>query len=78
MHVRRTLVCDFCGRAETERRVMVAAPNGAAICDDCIEGAVLAIKERLRERRAAISAAYADLGPMVSQVQMHAIFEESP
>ena len=29
--------CSFCGRPENQVRRMIAGPNGAYICDECID-----------------------------------------
>lgn len=38
--------CDFCGRwSDGIEGKLVKAPNGACICSDCVDLAVLAVKE---------------------------------
>lgn len=31
-----TMFCDFCGASQHDRKVLIAAPNMAAICEECI------------------------------------------
>ena len=29
--------CSFCGKSQEQARKLIAGPNGAYICDDCID-----------------------------------------
>ena len=29
--------CSFCGKAQAQVRKLIAGPNGAYICDECVE-----------------------------------------
>ena len=31
-----TMFCDFCGASQHDRKSLIAAPNMAAICEECI------------------------------------------
>lgn len=31
-----TMFCDFCGSSQHDRKALIAAPNMAAICEECI------------------------------------------
>ena len=41
------MICSFCGTREEASQALVAGAPGAAICDRCVEFAVLMVKERL-------------------------------
>lgn len=43
--------CDFCAKPEVDALVLIASPNGAHICDECVDlcGEIVAEKRKERE-----------------------------
>ena len=41
--------CSFCGKSQEQVRKMIAGPNGAYICDECVEVCTEIIEEELEE-----------------------------
>ncbi len=42
--------CSFCGKPQSEAKVLIAGPNDIYICDDCISQCNLLIKEELENK----------------------------
>jgi ATP-dependent Clp protease ATP-binding subunit ClpX len=40
--------CDFCGKVRTHVEVMIAGPNGAAICNECVKLSAEMIADRVK------------------------------
>ena len=38
--------CSFCGKSQEQVRKMIAGPNGAFICDECVEVCTEIIEEK--------------------------------
>ena len=41
--------CSFCGKSQEQVRKMIAGPNGAFICDECVEVCTEIIEEEFEE-----------------------------
>ena len=41
--------CSFCGKSQQQVRKLIAGPNGAYICDECVEICAEIIDEELEE-----------------------------
>ncbi|MCI8326353.1 MAG: ATP-dependent Clp protease ATP-binding subunit ClpX, partial [Lachnospiraceae bacterium] len=41
--------CSFCGKAQEQVRKMIAGPNGAYICDECVDVCTEIIEEEFEE-----------------------------
>lgn len=41
--------CSFCSSAASERRLVIAGPKDAMICDQCVEECVQILFSKLRE-----------------------------
>jgi len=39
--------CSFCGKPQSEAKVLIAGPDDIHICDDCIQQCNLLVKEEL-------------------------------
>ena len=39
--------CSFCGKTQAQVRKLIAGPNGAYICDECIEVCAEIVEEEL-------------------------------
>jgi ATP-dependent Clp protease ATP-binding subunit ClpX len=44
-------LCDFCGKNQNSVETIVAGPDGAAICDECIELSMEILEERRSEKK---------------------------
>ena len=42
--------CSFCGKTQSQVRKLIAGPNGAFICDECVEICAEIIDEELENR----------------------------
>ncbi|MBO5523852.1 MAG: ATP-dependent Clp protease ATP-binding subunit ClpX [Roseburia sp.] len=47
--------CSFCGKPQEQVRKLIAGPNGAYICDECVDICAEIIEEELEEEEAAAS-----------------------
>ncbi len=43
------IFCDFCGRLENQVRYLIPSPTGLYICDRCLEGCNILVKEHFKE-----------------------------
>ena len=50
------LRCSFCGKTEKQVRKLIAGPNGAYICDECVDICAEIIEEENLEEKAPASA----------------------
>ena len=41
--------CSFCGKPQSEARVLIAGPNDIFICDDCVSQCNMLVKEEIKE-----------------------------
>ena len=41
--------CSFCGKSEVQVRKLIAGPNGAYICDECVDICAEIIEEEFEE-----------------------------
>ena len=41
--------CSFCGKSQEQARKLIAGPNGAYICDECVDICSEIIEEELAE-----------------------------
>ena len=44
--------CSFCGKTDGQVRKLIAGPNGAYICDECVDICAEIIEEELEEEEA--------------------------
>jgi ATP-dependent protease Clp ATPase subunit len=44
-------LCDFCGKHQNSVETIVAGPDGAAICNECIELSMEILVERRAEKK---------------------------
>ena len=42
--------CSFCGRSEKNVEILIPSPNGACICDECVDACSMIIDEFLEEK----------------------------
>ena len=47
--------CSFCGKSQDQVRKLIAGPNGAYICDECVDICAEIIEEELEEEDTAVS-----------------------
>ena len=50
------LRCSFCGKTQDQVRKLIAGPNGAYICDECVDICAEIIEEENLEEKAPASA----------------------
>ena len=50
------LRCSFCGKTQDQVRKLIAGPNGAYICDECVDICAGIIEEENLEEKAPASA----------------------
>ncbi|MGN0348575.1 MAG: ATP-dependent Clp protease ATP-binding subunit ClpX [Roseburia sp.] len=70
------LRCSFCGKSSEQVRKLIAGPNGAYICDECVDICAEIIEEELEESEALGEADEAEQINLLKPEEMKAFLDE--
>lgn len=68
--------CSFCGKPQEQVRKLIAGPNGAYICDECVDICAEIIEEELEEDEAAGGFDEAEQINLLKPVELKAFLDE--
>lgn len=68
--------CSFCGKSQEQVRKMIAGPNGAYICDECIDVCTEIIEEELEEEESGSSEKFVEEINLYKPEELKAFLDE--
>ncbi len=68
--------CSFCGKTQEQVRKLIAGPNGAYICDECVDICAEIIEEELEADEAAGQAEEAEQINLLKPIELKAFLDE--